>query len=69
MKKITVYVKELEPWGLFTGVLLSQSGEDNLVTYKNSDKFFDLASEELSKFLEIYEYSKLNVEKWFSRYL
>jgi len=62
-------VKDLEPWGLFTGVMLSQSGKTDLRVYKNSEEFWNLASKELQKFLDIYEYSKINIEKWFSRYL
>ena len=67
MKKISCFVPGLEPWGIFTGALLAASKEKNLDRYKLSVEFYNLAAEELEKFLEIYSYSKTNVGKYFSR--
>ena len=67
MKKISCFVDGLEPWGVFIGVLLAESKEDDLKKIKSSIEFYNYASSELEKFFEIYEYNQENLQKWFNR--
>ena len=66
MKKIPCYVENFEPYGYFIGVLLSEQN-GNLYKVRDSSDFYNLLHDELEKFLNSYEYSRENVEKYFSR--
>ena len=66
MKKISCYVKNFEGYGYFIGGLLSQQ-QGNLNKIRQSIEFYNLVHEELEKFFKLYDYSKINVEKYFSR--
>lgn len=66
MKKVVCYVQDFESYGIFVGCLLSdQNG--NLNTVRRSVDFYNLISDELTKFLEIYLYTIENMEKYFRR--
>lgn len=67
MKKISCFLNGFEPYGYFIGGLLSCSKEKNLLSVKNSIEFYNEVADKLDQFLELYDYSKDNVEKWFSR--
>jgi len=67
MKLTNCFVDGLEPWGMFAGVLLSRSKEENLNKCKSSVDFYNKTSKELEDFFEIYTYSVENLEKWFRR--
>ena len=68
MKKISCFLVGFEPFGYFVGALLAESNKDNLPAFKKSVEFYNLISDQLDKFLELHEYSKENVSKWFNRY-
>ena len=67
MKKISCYLAGFEPYGFFVGCMLEKSKEKKLLKEKNSVEFYNKVSDELDKFLELYDYNKANCEKWFSR--
>lgn len=67
MKRISCYLAGFEPYGYFVGCMLEKSSKTNLLAEKNSRDFYNKISYELDKFLELYDYSKVNCEKWFSR--
>ena len=59
-------MQDFQEYGLFIGCQLLKS---EIPPRKNikSRKFYDEINSELESFLEIYTYSKENVEKWFER--
>jgi hypothetical protein len=66
MKKICCFLQNFQEYGIFIGCqLLKCEGEPskNLKTRK----FYNIISRELEKYLDLYEYSIENLEKWFER--
>ena len=66
MKKICCFLQDFQEYGVFIGCqLLKCDGEPSKIL--KTIKFYNLVNSELEKFLDIYEYSKENLEKWFER--
>jgi len=65
MKKIVCFVPGFESFGIFIGCLLADRDEPNKI--RKTTEFYNLVSDELSKFLEIYDYNRQNMEKFFGR--
>ena len=66
MRKISCFVANYEGYGYFVGCLLQRYTE-NIERVKKSVEFYNLLTVELENFLEIYEYSRENCEKYFQR--
>ena len=64
---ISCFLPGLESFGLFIGVNLSQYNKENLLQFKNSVEFFNKVSRDLEKFLDQYDYTPENIEKWHDR--
>ena len=66
MRRVSCYLPGLPGYGYFIGVhLANQRG--NLTKIRSSIDFYNLVSSDLENFLQIYDYNKENVEKYFSR--
>jgi hypothetical protein len=66
MKKICCFLHDFQEYGIFIGCQLL-IGEGEPLKKLKTRKFYNLISRELEKYLDLYEYSKENLEKWFER--
>ena len=66
MKTICCFLQDFQEYGLFIGCqLLKKEGEPQKII--KSVKFYNEVSVEIVNFLDVYAYSKNNLEKWFNR--
>ena len=66
MKKLSCFLRDFEPFGMFIGCSLLES-ENSYKKVLKSVEFYYKISKNLENFLEYNEYSRENLEKWFNR--
>ena len=65
--KISCFLSDFEPFGMFVGGLLSLYQGENILQYKNSIEFYNKISLELENFLSENVYTVERISQWIGR--